>query len=336
MPAVGPGYVLVATRVSLISAGTERSKVELGGKNLLQKARARPDLVRKVVHHARTEGIRATAARTREQLEQLEPIGYSCAGVVAAVGAGVEGVSPGDHVACGGEWAAHAEYVSVPQNLVARVRSGVDLADAAYATVGSVALHAVRQANVTVGEHVGVIGLGLVGQLVVRLLHAAGCSVVGVDPESDASALAESAGAITFAGSDAGLVHAARSSTGGLGLDAVLVCAASDSPTLLDLGASLLRDRGVLVVVGAIPVSLNRSVMYEKELELRISRSYNRALRPRLRGAQGEICRSVTCAGPSEGTCKRSSTCSPLAASPCASSLRIAFPSSAPPRPTSC
>src|SRR3954468_12247062 len=178
-PALQPGWVIVRNRASLISAGTERSKVELGGKNLIQKARARPDQVQQVVERARTQGIRPTIAAVRDRLDQLTAIGYPSAGVVLEVGAGVEGIAPGDRVACGGGgWANHAEVVAVPKNLVARLPEGASFEAGAHATVGAIALHGVRQAGVQVGERVGVIGLGLVGQLAIQLLQASGCEVV--------------------------------------------------------------------------------------------------------------------------------------------------------------
>ncbi len=172
-PALRSGVALVAARCSLISVGTERTKIETGEKNLLQKARARPDLVRKVVDRARTEGLKSTLDVTRDRLAALSPIGYSAAGVVLEVGEGVEGLAPGDRVACGGDGAGHAEILSVPKNLVARIPDGVGFEDAAYTTVGAIALHGVRQAEAGIGEWVGVVGLGLVGQLAARIARSA-------------------------------------------------------------------------------------------------------------------------------------------------------------------
>jgi predicted dehydrogenase/NADPH:quinone reductase-like Zn-dependent oxidoreductase len=274
-PVVRPGWVLVHTAFSLISLGTERTKIETGEKNLLQKARARPDLARKVVEKARAEGVRTALEAVRDRLEGLTPIGYSCAGVVHAVGAGVSGLAPGDRVACGGAgWANHAELVSVPKHLVARVPEGVSLEDAAYATVGSVALHGVRQAEAALGEAVGVIGLGLVGQLAALLLNAAGCRAVGVDLDATAVERASAVCAAAFRREDPILEHAVRHVTGGLGLDAALLCASSPSPDPLSLATRLVRDRGRIVIVGETRVEIDRALLYEKELELRMSRSY--------------------------------------------------------------
>src|SRR4051794_5512586 len=274
-PVLRPGWVLVANRFSVISAGTERSKVELGGKNLAQKARARPDLVRKVVDKARVEGVRAAAGTVREKLGALAPLGYSSAGIVLRVGAGVSGLAPGDAVArAGAGYANHAEVVACPQHLVARVPDGVPLDAACYATVGAIALHGVRQAEAAVGERVGVVGLGLVGQLAVRILAAAGCDPIGVDMDSAAVALARAAGASAFLRTVPGLEQTVEELTDGLGLDSVLICAAARSRDPLELACRLARDRGRIVVVGDVPVEADRALLYAKELELRLSRSY--------------------------------------------------------------
>lgn len=273
-PALRPGWLLVSNRYSLLSAGTERRKLDLGSKNLVQKARARPDLVRKVVDRARVEGVRSTISTVRDRLDTLAPIGYSSAGVVKGVGEGVVGLAPGDRVACGGQWAGHAEIVAVPRNLVARVPEGVDLADAAYATVGAIAIHAVRQAEAGLGERIGVIGLGLVGQLCVRVLAAAGCDALGIDLDPEAVSLARAAGAQAYGRDDPALEASVLARTGSLGLDAVLICAQTSSPDPLALAARLARTRGRLVVVGDVPISVDRDLLYEKELELRLSRSY--------------------------------------------------------------
>jgi len=274
-PQLRPGWLLVENRCSLISAGTERSKVELGAKSLIGKARARPDLARKVVDRARAEGVRAAVGAARERLDTLAPIGYSSAGVVFRVGEGVEGLAPGHRVACaGGGWANHAEVVAVPRNLVARVPDGVSLEAAAYTTVGAIALHGFRRAEATVGERVGVVGLGLVGQLALRIVAAAGCTAAGVDVDGEAVDLAGRSGALALRRDHPSLEAAVAEATDGLGLDAVLVCASSDSPDPLDLAVRLARDRGRLVVVGDVPVVASRALLYGKELELRLSRSY--------------------------------------------------------------
>jgi predicted dehydrogenase/NADPH:quinone reductase-like Zn-dependent oxidoreductase len=275
LPALRPGWVLVANRASLISAGTERTKIELGAKNLVQKARARPDLLMKVVDRTRAEGIGSALAAAKDRLDALTPLGYSSAGNVLRVGAGVEGIATGDRVACGGGgFATHAEVIAVPRNLVAAVPDGVSLESAAYATVGAIALHGVRRAEAQLGERVGVIGLGLVGQLAVRILAAGGCTVIGVDLDPIAVELAASGGARAFERDRDGLESSVLEATGGLGLDSVLVCAAATSPDPVRLAGELARERGRIVIVGDVPIEADRALFYEKELELRLSRSY--------------------------------------------------------------
>ena len=275
LPSLKPGWILVANRASLISAGTERTKVELGAKNLAQKARARPDLLKKVVDRARSEGIGSALSAARERLDALSPLGYSSAGTVIRVGAGVEGIAPGDRVACGGGgFATHAEVIAVPRNLIAAVPDGVPFESAAYATVGAIALHGVRRAEAQLGECVGVIGLGLVGQLAVRILAAGGCTLIGVDLDPKAVELAASGGARAFERDRDGLQSSVLEATGGLGLDSVLVCAAATSSDPVRLASELARDRGRVVIVGDVPIEADRALFYEKELELRLSRSY--------------------------------------------------------------
>jgi predicted dehydrogenase/threonine dehydrogenase-like Zn-dependent dehydrogenase len=274
-PAVRDGWVVVANVCSVISAGTERTKLELGAMSLAGKARARPDLAKKVLERARSDGIRSTVAAVRERLESLAPLGYSSAGVVHAIGRGVEGLVVGDRVGCaGGGWANHADVVAVPKNLVAKIPAGVAFEDAAYATVGAIALHGVRQSEARLGERVGVVGLGLVGQLALRILLAAGCETVGIDLDPVAVQLSADAGASAFLRNDPGLEPAVGELTEELGLDAVLICAAGRSADPLGLAARLARDRGRLVVVGDVAVAADRGLLYEKELELRLSRSY--------------------------------------------------------------
>ncbi len=275
IPSVRDGWVLVSNVCSLISAGTERSKLELGAMNIAQKARARPDLAKKVVERARNEGIRSTLAAVRDRLDSLSPLGYSSAGFVRELGRGVEGLAPGDRVACaGGGWANHAEVVAVPKNLVAKIPAGVSFEDASYGTVGAIALHGVRQSMAVVGERVGVIGLGLVGQLGIRILLAAGCRPFGVDLDPRAVELAQGTGATAFVRDDPQLESAVLEETQNLGLDGVLICAAGRSSDPIALAARLARDRGRLVVVGDVAVAVDRGLLYEKELELRLSRSY--------------------------------------------------------------
>jgi predicted dehydrogenase/threonine dehydrogenase-like Zn-dependent dehydrogenase len=261
------GFVLVAVAHSLISSGTERAMVGLGAKSLLGKARARPDLVRKTIDVARAEGVGAAVTKVRGRLDRLAELGYSCAGHVLDSGGDVR-LAPGDAVACVGAGAAvHAGVVSVPASLVVPL-DGVPTADAAFAAPAAIALHAFRLAQAGPGAAVAVVGLGLVGQLAGRVAAAAGCRACGTDPRADRRA--RFGAAADADGIEALVAGASR----GRGADALLVCAASDSGEPVELAAALARDRAPVVVVGDVPLELDRRVFYEKELSLVVARSY--------------------------------------------------------------
>ncbi len=275
-PVAPTGGVLVHNRWSLISPGTERMLVEAGGANLLNTARQRPDLVKQVVEKARRDGIGATIETVRSRIDVAIPLGYSCAGQVLEAGPGAEGLRAGDRVACAGAGLAnHAEFVSVPKNLAVRIPDGVSYEDAAFVTVGAIALQGVRVADVRVGECAVVIGLGLVGQLTVQLLKAAGCRVFGVDVAPDKVELARSLGADdACVRGDESLVQRARAFSFGRGADAILITAATSSSDPVQLAPQLARDRAVVVAVGLVGMDVPRNAYYEKELALRLSRSY--------------------------------------------------------------
>lgn len=265
--------LLVATEFSLISAGTERAVLELGQSSLVGKARARPDLVRKVVESAREEGLSSTYRKVRGQLGAPNALGYSLAGRVIEACEDAP-ARPGELVACAGAGlASHAEVVSVPRTLCARVPEGVAAEDAAYSTVASIALHGVRLASCGLGDVVVVIGLGLVGQITMEILAASGCVPLGVDPQESRVELARSIG--LFATTDAAELEAeARRLTSRRGADAVLICAASKSADPLALATSLARDRATVCIVGDVPIESPRAPLFAKELGLVVSRSY--------------------------------------------------------------
>jgi predicted dehydrogenase len=274
-PRLRRGGALVATTVSLISAGTERQKIEMGEKSLLAKARARPELARQVVQKAREDGLRETYQTVMQRLEAPNPLGYSLCGRVVAVAPDCEGLAPGDLVACAGAgYANHAEVNFVPKHLLARVPDGVSPDQAAFATLGAIAMQGVRQAGVGLGDRVAVIGLGLVGQLTVQLLRAAGVRTMGVDLDPEVCALAERLGAERTIRRHGAVEAVAEAFTGGLGMDAALVCASAASDDPVRLAAELCRDRGRVVIVGIVNMALPRDPFYDKELELRMSRSY--------------------------------------------------------------
>ena len=276
-PAPAPGRLLVATAASAVSPGTERASLGLARKSLVATARERPDLVRRVLELARREGPLAAWRRVRERLSGPLELGYSSAGTVLEVGEGLGDLfRVGDRVACAGTGhAVHAELASVPGALAARVPEGVSLEAAAFATLSAISLHAVRQAEVGLGERVGVIGLGLLGQLAVQQLRAAGCRVAAFDLVAGRAARAEAAGAELALAADAeAQVKAALAWSEGRGLDAVLVAAAAPDESPMAAAAAMARERGRIVALGLVPFGLPRELAYEKELELRMARSY--------------------------------------------------------------
>jgi predicted dehydrogenase/threonine dehydrogenase-like Zn-dependent dehydrogenase len=275
-PACKAGGVLVRTGYSLISTGTEMMKVSEAGMSLLGKARARPDQVAKVVQSVAANGLGATYRKVTNRLDSYTPLGYSLCGVVEAVGDGVDDVSVGDVVACAGnEHALHSELNWVPKNLYCKVPAGVAPRHAAFGTVGSIAMQGVRRGEPQLGEVALVIGLGLIGQLVVQLLLAAGVRVLGVDPDPARCRLAEQLGALVCADPGSGIVDTAVGEvTGGHGVDQVYLAAGGSSNDPVELAARLSRDRGRVVDIGKCSLNLPWNAYYEKELDVRFSRSY--------------------------------------------------------------
>ena len=277
VPAPAPvvGQVLVANHYSVVSPGTEKMALDFARKSLVAKARSRPDLVKQVLHKLQQEGPLPTYRAVTTRLEAPQPLGYACAGVVVSVGEGVQKFAPGDRVACAGAgYANHAELVTVPENLVVHVSRGLSLDIAAYATLGAIAMQGVRVADPRLGEVAAVIGLGLIGQLAVQLLRAAGCRVLAIDIDPQRVDEAMDQGATW--GAEPGDDHDAwkNSATEGFGADISLVAAASDSSAPIQLAADLCRMKGRVAVVGATAMNLDRRSFYDKELELRMSMSY--------------------------------------------------------------
>jgi predicted dehydrogenase/threonine dehydrogenase-like Zn-dependent dehydrogenase len=271
-PEVQPGGILVRTAFSAISAGTEKGKVEAGKKSLLAKAMSRPDLVKQVIDYAKGNGARAAYQKVKARLDILSPIGYSSAGYVLEVGDGVTEFKPGDRVACGG--CGHCEINLVPRNLAVHVPHNVGLDAAALTTIGSIAMQGVRQANVTFGETVAVIGAGLVGVLTVQIARAAGCRVIAIDLSPERAARAVEFGAhLGLTSNDPGLASTIAVFSR-YGVDAALITAATPSAEPLELAAKLMRDRGRVVIVGDVGMGVSRGNMYKKELSLLMSRSY--------------------------------------------------------------
>jgi predicted dehydrogenase/threonine dehydrogenase-like Zn-dependent dehydrogenase len=276
-PTCRPGGVLVRSLFSLISTGTEMMKVTEASMSMVGMARARPDQVRKVLDQVQQQGLVTTYKKVMNKLDSYTPLGYSLCGVVTEVGKGAEEFKVGQLVACAGnEQALHAEYNWVPVNLCAAVPEGVVPEHAAFATVASIAMHGVRRAEVQLGETAAVIGLGLIGQLVVRLLVAAGVQAIGIDPVPDRCRLAEKAGAVACGSPDeldSVLADLGRI-TSGRGADHVFLSAGGSTNGPVETAVKLARDRARVVDIGKMRLDLPWNAYYEKELDVRFSRSY--------------------------------------------------------------
>jgi predicted dehydrogenase len=272
VPAATGVSLLVESRASVVSAGTERMLVDFGRAGWLEKARRQPDKVRQVVDKMRTDGIGPTLEAVRAKLDAPIPIGYCQAGVVVETGARVERFAPGDRVVTNGP---HAEYVRVAHTLAAHIPDGVSFETAAFTPLAAIGLQGLRLAAPTLGETVVVYGLGLIGLLTVQLARANGCSVVGIDRDETRLALAERFGARTVAaaeGVDVG--RAVLDITGGDGADIVLLTLATDDEGPVHAAATMSRRRGRVVLVGVAGLQLRREDFYRKELSFQVSCSY--------------------------------------------------------------
>ncbi len=276
-PVCRPGGVLVRSLFSLISAGTEMMKVTEASMSLVGMARARPDQVKKVIGQVQQQGFGTTYKKVMNKLDSYTPLGYSLCGVVAEVGQGAREFRVGQLVACAGnEQALHAEYNWVPVNLCAAVPAGVAPEHAAFATVAAIAMQGVRRAEVQLGETAAVIGLGLIGQLVVRLLAAAGVQAIGIDPVPSRCRLAEKAGAVAAGPPDEldSLTAELAKITSGRGADHVFLAAGGNTNGPVEAAVQLARDRARIVDIGKMKLDLPWNAYYEKELDVRFSRSY--------------------------------------------------------------
>jgi predicted dehydrogenase/threonine dehydrogenase-like Zn-dependent dehydrogenase len=264
---------LVRVRASLISSGTEITQAA-GGGSLLRKALAQPELIGRAIQLALREGLGFTARAVQEVSETWLPAGYSAAGVVIETGMQAD-VRVGQSVACGGAGVAnHAEFIAVPRNLMTPIPKGVTHEQAAFTTVGAIALQGVRRAEVTLGETVVVVGLGLIGQIMAQLLDAAGCRVIGSDLVAARRELAAKlAGAWTVDPSQGDVVEQVMRLTGGVGADKVILCAATPTSEPTNQAFMMCRERGRVVMVGAMGMDLERTVFYQRELDFVISRS---------------------------------------------------------------
>ena len=273
MPSPHEGMALVKVAASLVSAGTERMVVEFAEKSLVGKARSRPDLVKQVLDKARREGFVSTAQAAFNRLDQPMALGYSSAGTIIALGKNMQGFKVGQRVACaGGGYAVHAEYNTVPRNLLMPLPKKVDFESAAFTTLGAIALHGFRLAGPRIGENIAVIGLGLVGLLTIQIASAAGCNVLGIDLDPKRIKLASSLGLQAVARGNA--ESASQAFTANRGFDAIIICADTSSNDPVELAGTIARDRARVVATGAVGLSIPRKVYYEKEISFINSRSY--------------------------------------------------------------
>lgn len=276
MPAMSSGYILTRNHYSLISAGTEGSTVKAARMNLLDKAKARPQQVKQVIDTLKSQGITQTYRAVMKKLDAYSPLGYSCVGDVIGVGADVRGFEKGNLVACGGLTACHAEIVSVPVNLCVKIPQDADLKQATYNTLGAIAMQGVRQADLRLGETCAIIGLGLLGQLSALLLKASGIRVIGIDVSQKMVDIAAQHCADLAINREAGGIESIIDQfTDGIGCDAVIIAAATDSLDPVNFAGAILRKRGSAIILGAVPTGFDRDPhFYRKELQVKMSCSY--------------------------------------------------------------
>lgn len=271
LPGVGSGKVLIQSHRSLISLGTEKMLVNFGQANLIEKARSQPEKVKQVLDKMKTDGVQPTLEAVFRKLGTPLPLGYSQAGVVVEVGKDVVGIKPGDRVVSNGH---HAEYVSVPVNLVAKIPEGVSFEEASFTVVGAIALQGIRLVQPALGETVAVIGLGLIGLITCQLLKANGCRVVGFDLDEDKLKKAAELGITAVHSGKQDSVRFMQEFTGQVGADAVIITASTSSNTVIKQAAQMSRKRGRIVLVGVVGLHIDRSDFYEKELTFQVSCSY--------------------------------------------------------------
>ncbi len=276
VPDLKPGGVLVRNIYSVISLGTEMMKVQTAKMNLLEKARSRPKEVKKVIQSIKQQGLLNTYKKVMNRLDTLTPLGYSAAGVVIKVGAKLDDFKKGDKVAiAGGVYANHAEVNFVPKNLCVKIPNNVSLDQAAFTTIGAIAIQGIRQARIQFGETVAIIGMGLIGLISAKILLATGYNVIGIDIDSFKVHFSRKCGVkkVAVFGKD-DVVSLVSSVTNGIGADAVLIATGTKSNTPIELAADIARDRGKIIDIGITKMDLPWRSYYEKELEFIFSRSY--------------------------------------------------------------
>jgi len=274
-PTIRTGMVLVKNVASIISVGTEGMVTSFGDKNIVQKARSRPDLVKQVIEKVKTDGLIPTINTAKSNLDQPIALGYSCAGIVSEISDEIYDINVGDRVACAGAgYAVHAEQIVVPRNLIAKIPDDVEFDKAAFSTIGSIAMQGIRLANVQIGESVAVIGLGLIGLLTVQILKAAGCQIVAYDPKSIQCALASELGINQTSDDIEMFAQKCKTISNNVGVDKVLITASTKSDKPIETAGMVARNKAKIVAVGAVGLNIPRKLYYEKELEFVVSKSY--------------------------------------------------------------
>lgn len=270
------GFVKVRTKYSSISMGTELTSVVSSGKSIFDRIKENPEYIKKGLNLLKEKGLNGTKDTLNNSLDRWNALGYSASGIVTEVSSDVIGFKPGDRVACaGGNYATHSEMMVVPKNLVVKIPDNVELRDASSVAIGAIAMQGVRRADVKLGEYVCVIGLGLIGQLTVQILMAAGVHVIAADIDDLRVNQTKKLGvenSINSAKED--VDTCIKSITGGMGVDAVIITAATRSSTPLKQAFKMCRKKGRVVLVGVVDINIDRSDMYEKELDFCISTSY--------------------------------------------------------------
>jgi predicted dehydrogenase/threonine dehydrogenase-like Zn-dependent dehydrogenase len=269
IPEIDDNEILVKNEFSVLSAGTERSMIQLMKKPLLRMAIERQDLTKQVIKFAMESGVKKTLDLVKSRLDVWHLLGYSCAGVVVKAGKNVHDIGKGDYVACiGSGFANHAEYIAVPKNLAAKVPKGVKTDEAAFTGIAAIGLESVRQLKPELGENIVVIGLGLIGQMVAQMLRANGCRVIGIDIDSQ-----KTDKPYIDVGITADTIKGVMKATGGIGADGVII-AASSRHNLVNDSFDMCRKKGRVVLLGISGMEIDRQKMFEKELEFKISTAF--------------------------------------------------------------
>ena len=271
IPKLQPGCVLIESRFSLVSLGTEKMLVEFGNASIINKARQQPEKVRQVLDKIKSEGLLPTIETVFNKLEEDIPLGYCNVGKIIDVGENVTGFAIGEKVVSNG---SHAEFVSVPKNLVSKIPDNVSEIDASFTVLGSIGLQGVRLLKPQLGETIVVFGLGLIGLITCQILIANGCKVIGIDLDQNKCDLAMNFGTSIFHSHVDDVVRSVLNSTGGIGADGVIICASNSSDKIISEAAQMSRKNGRIVLVGVVGLNINRSDFYEKELTFQVSCSY--------------------------------------------------------------